>query len=92
MTAIQPEHSPMMLSDKWKQNAACIGVETEEFYSKKIAIARMFCDKCPVRVDCLEYALLTDQSFGIWGGMSESQRKKKYPPYIVKAMREDYDY
>lgn len=80
----------MKLSEDWKLSAACRGLETEAFYSNKLSAVKQFCDICPVKPDCLEYALLTEQ-YGIWGGMSEAERKRRYPPYIVEAMREDYE-
>ena len=82
----------MKLDDDWRSYAACKGViETELFYiSAKTKELKEFCETCPVKPDCLEYALLTDQ-YGIWGGMSDLERNKRYPQYIREAMREDYE-
>lgn len=41
---------------------------------ERIRRAKAICASCPVREDCLEFALATNQPFGIWGGMSERQR------------------
>ena len=38
--------------------------------------AKRICGECPVRAECLEYALEEDERFGIWGGMSERERRK----------------
>lgn len=82
----------MALDLSWKLRAACKeAMEAEIFYNSAYQReAKQFCSGCPVRPDCLEYALLTDQSYGIWGGLSESERDKAYPGYIRDAMREDY--
>ncbi|HEX9520350.1 MAG TPA: WhiB family transcriptional regulator [Streptosporangiaceae bacterium] len=36
----------------------------------------MICTRCPVRVKCLEFALATQQAYGIWGGTSEEERRR----------------
>jgi WhiB family redox-sensing transcriptional regulator len=36
----------------------------------------MICQSCEVRAQCLEYALERDERFGIWGGLSERERRK----------------
>jgi hypothetical protein len=36
--------------------------------------AKRMCGGCPVRATCLEYALTTDERYGVWGGMSERER------------------
>lgn len=38
--------------------------------------AKKVCQQCPVREQCLEYALEHDERFGVWGGLSEHQRKR----------------
>jgi WhiB family transcriptional regulator, redox-sensing transcriptional regulator len=37
--------------------------------------AREVCDQCPVKTECLEFALETNQDSGIWGGTSEEERR-----------------
>jgi len=37
--------------------------------------AKAVCDQCPVSRECLAYALKTQQSDGVWGGLSEEERK-----------------
>jgi WhiB family redox-sensing transcriptional regulator len=41
----------------------------------QIARAKEVCDECPVRVECLDYAIATNQDSGIWGGLDEEQRR-----------------
>lgn len=38
--------------------------------------AKAICAACPVRAECLEFALATNQEFGIWGGASERERRR----------------
>ena len=38
--------------------------------------AKKVCLSCDVRVECLEYALGQDERFGIWGGLSERERRR----------------
>jgi WhiB family redox-sensing transcriptional regulator len=68
----------------WRAHAACAGEPTHLFFpdDKRIerafmAEARAICATCPVLVECQEYALSfnTNDLQGIWGGMSERQRR-----------------
>ena len=52
---------------------------TSLFFSEQlddITRAKAFCAGCVVREDCLEYALRNGEKFGIWGGMSERERRR----------------
>jgi WhiB family redox-sensing transcriptional regulator len=42
----------------------------------QIAEAKAVCAACPVRIDCLGYALETGQDAGVWGGTSEKERRE----------------
>ncbi len=62
----------------WHEHAACRGVDPELFFPPRGGEwdeARHVCERCPVRRECLEYALETGEKFGIWGGTSERQRR-----------------
>src|SRR6266511_746616 len=48
-------------------------VEPEPWYARA---AKRICQTCVVQVECLEYALANDERFGIWGGMSERERRR----------------
>lgn len=66
--------------EPWKQRAACLGVDPELFFATRgdivpIRRARMVCAVCPVRAECLEYALRNEEEFGMWGGLSEKERR-----------------
>jgi len=62
----------------WRDRAACRNIDTATFYrhrGESIEDAREVCRRCPVRAECLDYALSTGQKYGVWGGMSERQRR-----------------
>ncbi|MGH9209874.1 MAG: WhiB family transcriptional regulator [Acidimicrobiales bacterium] len=63
----------------WVAHAACRGTDTELFYPTRgeaTEPAKKVCAGCPARVDCLEYALAATEKFGIWGGLSERERRQ----------------
>ncbi len=63
----------------WQEFALCAQTDPEEFFPEKGMSARgakKICAACDVRADCLEYALKHDEHFGVWGGLSERERRK----------------
>lgn len=63
----------------WMDLALCAETDPEAFFPEKggsTRDAKRVCQACEVRAECLEYALETDQRFGIWGGMSERERRR----------------
>ncbi|MGH9278485.1 MAG: WhiB family transcriptional regulator [Acidimicrobiales bacterium] len=63
----------------WRDEAACRGLETEIFFpvtDEDAGPAKQICASCPVRETCLEFALLTKQEDGVWGGLTESERRR----------------
>jgi WhiB family transcriptional regulator, redox-sensing transcriptional regulator len=70
---------PPMPDASWAQHAACRGMDPALFFPERgesTAEAKACCATCPVRVECLEYALEADEKFGIFGGASERQRRR----------------
>lgn len=64
--------------EPWTRYGLCHG-KTLEFFPEKgdsIAGAKGLCQRCPVRLKCLEYALRTNQRHGVWGGLSVQERRK----------------
>lgn len=63
----------------WQIKAACAGMNRDIFFPEfsflTDPVALTTCERCEVRVDCLNWALTTDQEFGIWGGLNEEQRR-----------------
>jgi len=65
--------------EKWHEQALCAETDPEAFFPEKggsTRDAKKICQGCAVRVDCLEYALANDERFGIWGGLSERERRR----------------
>ena len=63
----------------WQERALCAQTDPEAFFPEKggsTREAKKVCLTCDVRGDCLEYALMNDERFGIWGGLSERERRK----------------
>ncbi len=63
----------------WQERALCAQTDPEAFFPEKggsTREAKRVCLTCDVRDECLEYALGHDERFGIWGGMSERERRK----------------
>ena len=63
----------------WQERALCAQTDPEAFFPEKggsTREAKKVCTRCEVRAECLEYALAHDERFGIWGGLSERERRK----------------
>jgi WhiB family redox-sensing transcriptional regulator len=63
----------------WQERALCAQTDPEAFFPEKggsTREAKRVCLTCDVRGDCLDYALEHDERFGIWGGLSERERRK----------------
>ena len=63
----------------WQSEALCAQTDPEAFFPEKggsTRDAKRICTTCDVRGECLEYALNNDERFGIWGGLSERERRK----------------
>ena len=77
--------------ENWRELAACLSAEPELFFPaapadlpggltadlayRQVEQAKAVCKACPVRRECLQFALATRQSYGVWGGMSECERR-----------------
>ena len=63
----------------WQADAVCAQTDPEAFFPEKggsTRDAKRICAGCDVKQQCLEYALANDERFGIWGGLSERERRK----------------
>jgi WhiB family transcriptional regulator, redox-sensing transcriptional regulator len=70
----------------WQFRAACRGEDASLFFApsyferhdekdRREARAKAICARCPVRVDCLDYALRIKEPHGVWGGLNEQERR-----------------
>ena len=63
----------------WQERALCAQTDPEAFFPEKggsTREAKRICSGCEVRAECLDYALAHDERFGIWGGLSERERRR----------------
>jgi WhiB family transcriptional regulator, redox-sensing transcriptional regulator len=65
----------------WRDDAACKGIDPDLFHPERgdmaaIAAAKAVCAGCEVRVACLEYAIQASERYGVWGGLSERERRR----------------
>lgn len=71
--------------DDWRWRALCAQTDPEAFFPEKggsTRAAKQICLLCEVRVECLEAALDNEERFGIWGGLSERERRKLQGKYV----------
>ncbi len=71
----------------WQDRAACTGMDRRLFFGPddeprpdreiREAKAKAVCKRCPVRVQCLDYALRHSIRHGIWGGLNEEERARE---------------
>ena len=82
-------------NDHWRGQAACRDTDPDLFFPvgttgpalEQIATARAVCEACPVQEPCLEFALLTNQDSGIWGGTSEDERRKLRKAWLARERK-----
>lgn len=79
---VRQTDKPGQLDDNplaWQSDSLCAQTDPEAFFPEKggsTRDAKKICSSCEVRMHCLEYALENDERFGIWGGLSERERRK----------------
>lgn len=69
------------METNWMKSAKCKGRDDMKWFpepgeSHTVAVTKQFCQDCRVKKRCLEYALNNLIPYGIWGGMSATERKK----------------
>jgi WhiB family redox-sensing transcriptional regulator len=64
---------------EWMSSGLCAQTDPEAFFPEKgasTAAAKRICAACPVRTSCLAFALDRNERFGVWGGLSERERRR----------------
>jgi WhiB family redox-sensing transcriptional regulator len=95
MSATNPEHLDDLLIVEWRELAACNGHDPNMFFpagetgpaAQQIAYAKRVCSSCDVRDDCLTYAIETNQVSGIWGGLTEEERRPVRRRWLAERRR-----
>ena len=81
----------------WRHAAACRDTDPNLFFPagttgvavEEIEAAKSLCQTCPVREQCLEFAMVANQEAGIWGGMSEEERRKMRSAWLASRRRRE---
>ena len=79
LEAIAPATPLTPMDEEWQERALCAQTDPEAFFPEKggsTREAKRICQGCEVRDACLDYALAHDERFGIWGGLSERERRR----------------
>ena len=79
----------------WRSDAACRNTNPDLFFPvgstgeavEETQAAIALCRRCPVREQCLEFAMVTNQRDGIWGGMSEEDRRRMRSAWVAARRR-----
>ena len=95
MTARLPRHrtlaAPARFAARWRELAACRGADLEVFFPERgesAEPARQVCAACPVRQPCLDYAITNRITHGIWGGLTERERRALRSGWVRASRRE----
>ena len=95
MTARLPRHrtlaAPARFAARWRELAACRGTDLNLFFPERgesAGPARRVCAACPVREPCLDYAITNRISHGIWGGLTERERRALRSRWVRTSRRE----
>ena len=78
--------------DDWRDQAACRDTDPDLFFPigstgpaiEQIDSAKAVCQQCEAQQACLEFALVTNQESGIWGGTSEEERRKLRKAWLAR--------
>jgi WhiB family transcriptional regulator, redox-sensing transcriptional regulator len=67
----------------WRRLAACRSADPDLFFpvtgggwAGQVEKAKVLCGTCHVRRECLQYAITEDEAYGVWGGMTEDERRR----------------
>jgi WhiB family transcriptional regulator, redox-sensing transcriptional regulator len=73
---LPPNPSP---PDVWQDRSACYGIDPNVFFpisEEEAGPALTFCSACTIRDECLAWALKNGERYGVWGGLTEQQRRR----------------
>lgn len=64
----------------WSDQALCAQTDPDVFFAEKgegdrVRAAKQICFGCEVRPKCLEYAVANNERYGVWGGLTERERR-----------------
>lgn len=74
------DHKPALPQPRrWMQHAACLHADVDLFFPTKGGspdAAKRVCARCPVRLQCINYALADESLVGVWGGLTDRERRE----------------
>jgi WhiB family transcriptional regulator, redox-sensing transcriptional regulator len=76
---LHTKKQPLRNTGSWPERAACQDKNPEIWYPPPGSHghdAKRICDNCKVESECLTYALVRPENYGIWGGLTEHQREE----------------
>ena len=95
MTGRPPRHrslaAPARFAARWRERAACRGTDLGVFFPERgesAEAARRVCAACPVRQPCLDYAITNRIASGVWGGLTERERRALRSRWVRTSRRE----
>lgn len=79
----------------WYEDALCGDYDAELFFpsgrgaqaARQIAQAKLICRQCPVRDECLEFALQGRHTHGIWGGLTVTELNEAQKERVLRSSR-----
>jgi WhiB family redox-sensing transcriptional regulator len=83
--------APARFAARWRELAACRGTDLEVFFpgrGETAGPARQVCAACLVRQPCLDYAISNRITHGIWGGLTERERRALRSGWVRASRRE----
>ncbi|MGL5441656.1 MAG: WhiB family transcriptional regulator [[Mycobacterium] stephanolepidis] len=78
MSSIDQARTAATASEDWRATGVCAQVGGDTWFPDRggsTSDAKRVCRGCPVKGECLEWALVNDERFGVWGGLSERERR-----------------
>jgi len=95
VTARPPRHhslaAPARFAARWRALAACRGTDLGVFFPERgesAEAARQVCAQCPVRQACLDYAISNRIAYGVWGGLTERERRALQSGWVRDSRRD----
>ena len=93
--ALTSSRSLSLANDDWRTVAACQDTDPDLFFPvgttgpaiEQIDNAKAVCMSCDAKEPCLEFALVTNQDSGVWGGTSEEERRKLRRAWLARQRR-----
>ena len=95
MTDVSRQPGPVIDVWEWQLEGACRDADAELFFhpegergpsrAAREAAAKAVCARCPVAEPCRRYALETRETYGVWGGLSESERETMFSAWSRRA-------